>query len=111
MWKKIALLLVLAFFLFLNYLALNDFGYMGVIEWFGANSATVLLSWDLIISLTLICIWIVQDARSSGRHYLLYLLVTLFFGVAGPLLYLIVREFSPQARSSTGTEILGTQRT
>ncbi len=105
MWKRVALSLVLAFYLFLNYRALSDFGYFGVIEWFGANSATILLSWDLIISLTLICIWIVQDARSKGRFYLPCLLVTLFLGVAGPLLYLIARGFSPQPHPQANKEL------
>lgn len=93
-WKRSILSLILIFFLFLTVRAINAHGYLGVILMFNANPGTELLSWDLIISLTLVCIWLVSDARKNGNAYFPFLLITLLFGVAGPLLYLIVRGFS-----------------
>ncbi len=94
LWKRVILSLVLIFFLFLTVRAVNAHGYLGVILMFNSNPATELLSWDLIISLALVSIWLVADARKHGHAFVPFLLITLFFGVAGPLLYLILRGFS-----------------
>ncbi len=54
-----------------------------------ANWATRLLFVDLTISLSLIAVWMYLDSRERGKPFLPYVLVTLFLGSAGPLLYLI----------------------
>ncbi len=82
---------------FVGFLALNIFvvfqhGYVGFFEAVVANSATIAVLVDLVIALSLVLIWMWQDARKRGRTLLLHTVVTLFFGNLGPLLYLIQRE-------------------
>ena len=90
--KKILLWLVLVDFVALTVYAVVQHGYLGFFELALANWATRLLFLDLCIALSLIAIWMVQDARARGASFAPYLLITLFFGAAGPLLYLIRRE-------------------
>ncbi len=47
---------------------------------------------DLVIALSLICIWMVADARQRGTSAWGYLVLTLLAGSVGPLIYLIRRE-------------------
>ncbi len=90
--SKIGFCVVLAIFLALTGVAVYEHGYLGFFELALANWATRVLAADLVISLSLITWWMVVDARRRGRAFLPYLLVTLTFGAAGPLLYLIRRE-------------------
>ncbi len=94
-WKRVALSLVLILFAEMTYVVVAEHGYQGFFDLALANSATALLFFDLVICLTLMAIWMVADARARGRNPWPYLIVALFFGAAGPLLYLIVREGRP----------------
>ncbi len=66
-------------------------GYPGFFELAAANWATRLLFVDLSIALALITVWMYLDARERGASFLPCVLLTLTFGAAGPLLYLIRR--------------------
>ena len=89
--QRILLSIVLAGFLALTAVAIMEHGYAGFFELAVANSATRLLSVDLSITLTLITVWMYFDARERGANFLPYVALTLTFGAAGPLLYLILR--------------------
>ena len=89
--QRILLSIVLAAFLGLTVVAVAAHGYLGFFQLAMANWATRLLFVDLVIALTLISVWMYFDARERGASFLPYALVTLTFGVAGPLLYLIRR--------------------
>ncbi len=93
MWKKIILGVLFIDFSFLNLRALSAFSYFGVLEAVFANQATQLVFADLCISLGLVLAWMFKDARAKQRYFWPYALVTLLFGVAGPLAYLLVEEF------------------
>jgi hypothetical protein len=73
-------------------LAIQQHGYTAFATFALANEATQLLFVDLTLSLLLIAAWMVQDARARGVRYLPYLALAVFFGSAGPLLYLIARR-------------------
>jgi hypothetical protein len=90
--RVLLLSIALAAFAVLTVEAIIAHGYVGFVELAMANWATRTLSADLVISLSLITWWMVVDARERGRAFLPYVLVTLTFGAAGPLLYLIRRE-------------------
>jgi hypothetical protein len=90
-WTKWLLVDTLALFLGLTAFAVHQHGYVGFFELAMANWATRLMFVDLTIALGLFTVWMVQDARARGRSWLPYALVTLFFGAAGPLLYLLRR--------------------
>lgn len=46
---------------------------------------------DLVITLGLIMLWMVKDAKLHGMNVVPYALITLCFGAAGSLLYLVRR--------------------
>ncbi len=95
-WKQALLTAELALFVILTVVAVREHSYLGFFDLALANSATTLLSFDLIICLTLIAVWMVSDAKRRGHNVVPYLIIACFFGAAGPLLYLIVREGRPE---------------
>ena len=92
--KLIVLWLVLIDFAALSVYAVMQHGYLGFFELALANWATRLMLFDLVVALSLIAVWMLRDAKERGASAWPYLAVTLFFGAAGPLLYLIRRESS-----------------
>ena len=64
-------------------------GYIAFVSYALATEATELLFVDLALSLVLVSIGLVRDARSRGARYLPYLALALLFGSVGPLLYLL----------------------
>jgi hypothetical protein len=105
-WKKVTLALVLVVFLTLTAKVLHEYGYLEFFSIAGSNSATQLLMLDLVISLTLITIWMVGDAARNGRAFVPFVLITLFFGVAGPLGYLLTRTQGKLFQRVTGGALL-----
>lgn len=90
--RFVLLLAVIAGFGALTTLALLDVGYFGIFalpfkSWGGAQVLT-----DLVIVAILACIWIVRDARSSGRTSWPYVVIAVLAGSFGPLLYLAIGE-------------------
>ncbi|MDH3687325.1 MAG: DUF2834 domain-containing protein [Myxococcales bacterium] len=90
--KMIGLEVVLTAFLALTGYVIWEHGYLGFFELALANTATMLLSFDLVITLSLATVWMWNDAKERGTSAVPFALVTLTFGAAGPLLYLIFRE-------------------
>lgn len=95
--RLIVLVLVIASFGVLSALALMDVGYFGILEphfqsWGGAQVFV-----DLVIVAVLACIWMSKDARERGLSAWPFILITVFAGSFGPLLYLVVRELRSTA--------------
>ena len=89
--KQIALAVVLADFAALTAYVTAQYGIVGLFEAVFANWATTLAMVDLTIALSMIVVWMWQDARQHELNPLPYALLTLGFGSVGPLLYLIRR--------------------
>ena len=89
--KQIALSVVLADFLALTAYAVYSYGFAGVFEMMTANAVALTLLVDLTISLTMVVVWLFQDARDRGWSPIPYVILTLTMGSVGPLLYLIRR--------------------
>jgi hypothetical protein len=96
--RLIVLVAVIAGFALLTALALMDVGYFGILK-------PHFLSWgagqvfaDLVIALTLACIWMVADARERGMSAWPFVAITLVVGSFGPLAYLVMRELRSTAR-------------
>jgi hypothetical protein len=90
MTPRMTLIVVaLLLFTFQTVRVLSGVGYIGFFEAVNLNEATQLMFLDVIITLTLIAVWMSKDAAASGRTVWPYLLVMVLFGSAGPLLYLV----------------------
>lgn len=89
---------VTAAFGVLSGFALADVGYFGIIEpHFQSWDAGQVFA-DLAILAILACVWMVADARTRGLSAWPFVVITVFAGSFGPLLYLIVRELRAGAR-------------
>jgi Terpene cyclase DEP1 len=102
-WKLVGLWVVLADFAALTAYAVWQFGIVGLFDAAFANVATVTLFTDLVISLSLVSLWMIGDARQRGTTALPYVVTTLLLGSIGPLLYLIRRERSAAASAAFPT--------
>ena len=89
--RTILLAATLAIFLYQTVVVLAGMGYRGFVESIGLNAATELMFLDLAISLVLIMVWMYEDAAAKRRTVIPYLIVTVLFGSAGPLLYLLLQ--------------------
>ncbi len=98
--RFLVLSIVIVTFGVLSVLALADVGYFGIIaphfqSWGGGQVFA-----DLVIALTLACIWIVADGRSSGISPWPFVALTLLLGSLGPLFYLAARELKAGATTA-----------
>ena len=89
--KQIGLEAVLIGFSALTGYAVYQYGYIGFLEQMVANAATITAFVDLTIALSLVLLWMWQDARKQGIPSLPYIVLTFTLGSIGPLLYLIRR--------------------
>jgi hypothetical protein len=87
--RKAILITVVCAFAILTGLALWHHGYWGIIaphfQSFGAGQVFA----DLVIALSLVIIWMVRDAKKTGRNPIGWILLTLTLGSFGPLIYLL----------------------
>jgi hypothetical protein len=97
--KQLGLSAVLAGFAGLNAYVVYEYGYVGFFQLMLANAATVAATVDMTIALSLVALWMWQDARDRGMSPLPYLVLTLTLGSIGPLLYLIRRESAAPVRA------------
>lgn len=105
-WQKAILGLVLVLFLAMTGEVLYEHGYLAFFVIASSNSATQLMMFDLVVSLTLITIWMAGDAKEKGKAIVPFVLITLFFGVAGPLLYLLTRSEGKAFQRVAGSAVL-----
>lgn len=80
---------VLFDFLVLNAVVVYVYGYVGFIEAVLSNLASVAMLVDLTIAISLIAVWMWNDAKARGISPIPYLVVSLFLGSVGPLAYLV----------------------
>jgi hypothetical protein len=102
--SRIIIWMTIAVFGGLTGIALRDHGVWGIIaphfRTFGAGQVFA----DLLIALTLAMVWIVRDAKASGRNPLPWVVLTLATGSFGPLFYLLARGSVASQQLSVGTE-------
>ena len=99
--KTLVLALVLAAFSALNVYAIEVYGYLGFFEAVLSSTAAVVVLTDLVISLTIVMLWMVGDARARQLPLWPYLGLTLVLGSVGVLSYLIHRELRGRALVSS----------
>ncbi len=100
--KQLFLELVLVGFAALTGYCVYTYGYIGTVRAGIASGPALLFSADVVIALTMIAVWMGEDAERRRISAIPYLLLTIAFGSAGPLLYLIRRSYSrrPQTDSA-----------
>ena len=95
--RKLLLWFVLVDFALFSTWVMWKVGYLGIWEAGFASAGSLQILCDLVISLSLVMVWLVQDARSRGMNPWPWLVATLAAGSLAPLLYLIVRERQPHS--------------
>ena len=83
------LFLVFTAFLVLSGYAVWQYGYFGIISQHFHNAATLQVMFDLVISVLLLCVWMVKDARAQGRNPWPFVGIALVLGSIGPMCYLL----------------------
>jgi hypothetical protein len=86
--------------------AIHRYGYVSFLFFAATNEATELLFVDLALSLTLVAVGMVRDARSRKASYLPFLAVGFFFGSVGPLAYLLTRGWGRSRQRIVGAAAL-----
>ena len=79
-----------------------EHGYTGFITVALAEDWAAQLFVDLVIALLLFMPWMANDAQERGKPFWPWLILTLFLGSIGPLLYLSLRAPGVEAADSTG---------
>jgi len=92
---RVLLILVLAAFGAYSTYVLFNVGYVGILSSHLSNAGGIQVLCDLTVSLSLVCVWMVQDARQRGRGAWPFVVATIFLGSFGPLLYLLLRQRQP----------------
>ena len=89
--RTLSILLLIPFCILTAY-TLMDVGYFGLLDYHRHSSAGWQVFTDLVIALVLVAVWLVTDARANNRSPWPWLVVTLFMGSIGPLLYLATKR-------------------
>jgi hypothetical protein len=95
--RSLLLIAVLVPFGVLTAEAVAEHGYLGILSYHFPSTAGWQVLADLVIACTLAMIWMVADARRTGRNAWPYVVATVFFGSFGPLTYLLVGALSKRA--------------
>ena len=90
--QRTVLMLTLILFGALTAAALWQHGYWGLIMPLFQSLAGAQVLVDLVIALTLVMIWMWQDAKTHHRSAWAWIFLTLAAGSFGPLLYLLTRN-------------------
>lgn len=91
-WKTAVLMFVLLDFAALSGWAIYEIGYLGIFAAGFAGPGAIQVLADLVIVCGLACVWMITDARRHRGNAWPYVLITLFAGSFGPLLYLLQRQ-------------------
>ncbi len=87
MSRKTLAIAILIPFTILSFYAVMQVGYYGIFEYHLHSPAGWQVFTDLVIACVLLLFWIVPDAKSKGRNPWPFVVITLFLGSFGPLLY------------------------
>lgn len=96
--------IVLADFMVFNAYVIAQYGYIGFMREVVSSLVGVQLLVDLTIALALIAVWMWNDAKRRGLSAVPYMVVGLFLGSVGPLLYLL-RTGGSEATERAGATV------
>ncbi len=90
--RRVFAIILLVPFTLLSVYAVLEVGYIGIFDYHRHSPAGWQVFSDLVIACLLLLVWIMPDARQKGRNPWPFVLVTLFLGSFGPLLYLATEK-------------------
>jgi uncharacterized membrane protein len=90
--QRALIIITLLLFGSLSAAAIIEHGFIGIFLSPMQSLASTQIFFDLVISLTLVMIWMWQDAKATGRNVWPFLIATLATGSFGPLIYLLTRK-------------------
>lgn len=76
-------------FMVLTVYAVSQVGYFGIVEYHFHSPAGWQVITDLVIALILVLTWLIPEAKRNGQNPWPWVLLTLFTGSIGPLLYMV----------------------
>jgi len=85
-------------FLALTIYAVQQVGYIGIFDYHRHSPAGWQVFTDLVVALILVFVWMIPEAKQQGRNPWPWVIITLFMGSIGPLLYL---AFTPSKQQHT----------
>jgi hypothetical protein len=95
--KTLAIAILVPFSVLTAY-AVMQTGYVGIFDYQRHSPAGWQVFADLVIALVLVLLWLVNDARKTGRSPWPWVALTLATGSFGPLLYIL---FAGNSESNT----------
>jgi hypothetical protein len=100
--KQWLIAIVLVDFMAFNAYVLARYGYVGFLRELVSSLVGIQVLVDLTIALVLIAVWMWNDAKRRGITAVPYLVVGVFLGSVGPLLYLLRTTGSAAAEPVRG---------
>jgi len=95
--KKLLLLLFLLDFTAVGVWAIYEMGLMGFFEAATSSAWALQITFDLVVALTFVNVWMWKDARKHGINPLPYVIGTVFTGSISPMVYLLRRPSEERA--------------
>jgi len=86
--KAIAIVLLVPFSILSAY-AVYKVGYIGIFDYHRHSTAGWQVFVDLVIACVLCLLWLIPEAKRAGRNPVPFVVITLFLGSFGPLLYIV----------------------
>ena len=86
--KKVLAIILLIPFSALSAYAVFKVGYIGIFDYHRHSPAGWQVFADLVIACILCLAWLIPEAKRNGRNPIPFVVVTLFLGSFGPLLYI-----------------------
>ena len=96
------LLVTLVLFGALSAAAVWQHGFLGIFASPFQSLAAGQIFADLVVSLTLIMVWMWRDAKATGRMPWPWIAATLAFGSFGPLVYLLTAKVAEKGGTQEG---------
>ncbi len=90
MTRRNLALVILIPFTVLSLYAVYKVGYVGIFDYHRHSPAGWQVFADLVIACVLILVWLIPEAKKNGINPWPYVVITVFLGSFGPLLYLVV---------------------
>lgn len=88
--RRLLAIVILLPFSVLSLYAVVEVGYFGIVDYHRHSPAGWQVFVDLVIACVLVLTWLVPEAKRNGHNPWPFVVMTVFLGSFGPLLYLVV---------------------